>query len=580
MRPATLFSPLLMALGLLVVVRGNLLRSGSAHFNPSQQQQQKQQHSPPRLLDGVLACSPGSGKANGTDACEICPEGKFSNVTGPSTCTDCPDDFYCASGSASPVACPTNHSLICNSNDECPEPLTNSFEPDEAHVCVDYRCTSLTSKTGYCYIDTVSLRGTVEVIKSKPQQLNEEVCQDLFIGGFREEGEIGCPTGSICARWKRVEAKLNSLYALNQADAILEIIGGVITIVYVGANYLNYNLTSMWFNRLNVFVFMALDVVLQISVLSISNDSSIMETLTTVQSASCWLVTSDATATMIDLTSSFDWVNVLGWLELGVVCIALSSALQDRLKEEEDQKEDRSIYERIGLIISILAIFFDIILSSMDFFLFTMNTHTAYGEISATLYEEEFYTTVEVTGADGFPEMQFRSTSNMPKCQLVQPLFPANPYTPTPIISPANCMEKTIVVDYGSKSWIIWLTILLVCWVLGISGMVYYRRKYPSAKGILMTKAEMQIELTEKRDEVRRRQESNGRKDVEIARQKAEIEALRKEKEALAKAKANTDARERRASSSSKKEANLKKREEEMRAKGDIVKTKSAGALI
>ena len=85
-------------------------------------------------------------------------------------------------------------------------------------------------------------------------------------------------------------------------------------------------------------------------------------------------------------------------------------------------------------------------------------------------------------------------------------------------------MEKTIVVDYGSKSWIIWLTILLVCWVLSISGMVYYRRKYPSAKGILMTKAEMQIELTEKRDEVRRRQESNGRKDVEIARQKAEIE--------------------------------------------------------
>jgi hypothetical protein len=58
------------------------------------------------------------------------------------------------------------------------------------------------------------------------------------------------------------------------------------------------------------------------------------------------------------------------------------------------------------------------------------------------------------------------------------------------------------------------------------------------------------------------------------------VKALRKEKEALAKAKANTDARERRASSSSKKEANLKKREEEMRAKGDIVKTKSAGALI
>ena len=289
-----------------------------------------------------------------------------------------------------------------------------------------------------------------------------------------------------------MEGKLNSLYALNQADAILEIIGAFITFVYVGANYLNYHITSMWFNRLNVFVFMALDVVLQISVLSISNDSSIMETLQKVQSANCWEITSDATSTMIELTSSFEWVNVLGWLELGVVCVALSSALQDRLKEEEDKKEDKSIFERVGLIVSILAIFFDVILSSMDFFLFTVNTHTAYAELSATLFEVEKYETVAFEGSNG-QEAQIKSISSTPKCLLVQPLYPEYPYTPSPVISATNCMEKTIVVDYGSKAWAIWMSLLLVLWTLIISGMVYYRRKYPSTAHLQMTKADMEI---------------------------------------------------------------------------------------
>ena len=86
----------------------------------------------------------------------------------------------------------------------------------------------------------------------------------------------------------------------------------------------------------------------------------------------------------------------------------------------------------------------------------------------------------------------------------------------------------------------------------------------------LLSPISLVAELSEKREEVRKRQESSDKKDAKIARQKAEIEALRRDKEEMSNAK--TDARERRASS---KEAKMKwtKREEEMKGRGDLVET-------
>ena len=158
---------------------------------------------------------------------------------------------------------------------------------------------------------------------------------------------------------------------------------------------------------------------------------------------------------MIELTSSFDWVNVLGWLELGVVFVALSAALQDRLKEEEDQKEDKSVFERIGLVVSVLAIFFDVILSSIDFFRFTVNTHTAFSELSSSISEQESFYISEYEGESG-TEQQTKSNSNMPKCLIVGDLYPSYPAIPVPVVSSINCMELPVVVDFGSKSWAIW----------------------------------------------------------------------------------------------------------------------------
>lgn len=82
----------------------------------------------------------------------------------------------------------------------------------------------------------------------------------------------------------------------------------------------------MHFNRLNAYVFMIVDVILQIAVLSISNEPSIGETLAEVKKANCWSLTSVAPDIMGELISLLDWVNVLGWLELGIVSSSSRSA--------------------------------------------------------------------------------------------------------------------------------------------------------------------------------------------------------------------------------------------------------------
>ena len=120
----------------------------------------------------------------------------------------------------------------------------------------------------------------------------------------------------MCAKFQRISTKLSALYGLNQADAILEIIGAMVTVVYVVANYLKLHKISMHFNRVNVFVFMAVDVILQMAVLSISNDGEIPETLKTVQTSNCWDLEGNAPGVLLELIGGFQWVNILGWLEV------------------------------------------------------------------------------------------------------------------------------------------------------------------------------------------------------------------------------------------------------------------------
>ena len=97
-----------------------------------------------------------------------------------------------------------------------------------------------------------------------------------------------------------------------------------------------------------------------------------------------------------DTLSGLEWIVILGWMELVIVLVALSSAIIDRFKEDEDKDFDRNLVQRLGLVISVLAIFFDVVISSIDFFKFTVESRENFVALSDTL------TTVEETDAGNY----------------------------------------------------------------------------------------------------------------------------------------------------------------------------------
>jgi len=95
----------------------------------------------------------------------------------------------------------------------------------------------------------------------------------------------------------------------------------------------------------------------------------------------------------------------------------------DRLSEEEDQKSDRSIKARTGLVVSILAIVFVVILSSIDFFKFTVDANDSFEQPVESFKEQESYTpeTIQTVNQYGetVNEVVYYSLSYMQKCLIV-----------------------------------------------------------------------------------------------------------------------------------------------------------------
>ena len=73
----------------------------------------------------------------------------------------------------------------------------------------------------------------------------------------------------------RLKRKLNVIFNLNLADAIIELMAAAVLMAHLFANYNNVHDLSKALNRVNIYVFMALDFILQVTVLVASSDPSI-----------------------------------------------------------------------------------------------------------------------------------------------------------------------------------------------------------------------------------------------------------------------------------------------------------------
>jgi len=401
---------------------------------------------------------------------------------------------------------------------------------------MDGKCSGLAFSDNQCFVGP---RG---------QDVDPLVCPSVFAAGFRTEGQVGCETGSMCAEFLGVEKKLNDLYLLNLFDTVLELFSFAITVTYIITDYMGLYKTSMLFNRFNVYVLMYFDVILQVAVLCITsgrsseNNPNMAKVLEIVNSATCWSLMTPARDLMNDTISSLEWVNILGWMELGVVLLGLGSAMHDRFKQDkEDTDTATPSFKRIGLVVSLLAIFFDVLLSSIDFFKFTIESHENFKTLIDSLSEYEEAQIEEgqfdpYSGWDSECPQCVRPT--LQKCIIATEIF--NPVQVEPTLE-GGCVESNIRGMTGTPAWGVAMLNLALLW-LGFIAVIIYRHKNNLSQGkgggsgsTPLTLADIKEELSRTKEQNRERQLSVDRvkaelaaKEAELKEQKAEIERMKK----------------------------------------------------
>ncbi|GMI52585.1 hypothetical protein TeGR_g167 [Tetraparma gracilis] len=289
---------------------------------------------------------------------------------------------------------------------------------------------------------------------------------------------MGCPPGSMCARFQHVEERIMTLYMLNYVDAILELAGAIVTVIYILSNYGGCYKASMFFNRLNVFVLLALDLILQAAVLVVSTDSTIVTDLNDVINSLCWGVTDRVTDRLLnEITGGMEWITVLGFIELVICLIGIASAIWDRLGEDKDKDVDRSVFARMGLAISILAIFFDVVLSCIDFFKFTIASQRDFEQIAESLAGE----------------------STLRACMVVEEVA-----VPRFVVAEDNCFQgEPYAVDKGVDDWVIAVVVSGCAWL----GCLFAYSRWKVAKDEEDGAREEDLEQQKVHDEAERKRE-------------------------------------------------------------------------
>jgi hypothetical protein len=89
------------------------------------------------------------------------------------------------------------------------------------------------------------------------------------------------------------------------------------------------------------------------------------------------------------------------------------------VSEDQDEKKDHDLTDRISLIISVVLIFIDVLMSVIDFAVFTVRSRNEFTELTDSLSEDE--------ASGGF--------SALPKCMWFEEIA-----TPQHVLAEDNCM--------------------------------------------------------------------------------------------------------------------------------------------
>lgn len=358
----------------------------------------------------------------------MCLQGFFCDVGSfNATQTQCPADHFCAKGTTAPEICLSNYARTCTKGEG---ELCN-----DNTLCLGRQCSGLNLTTVACEKNILN-RETFSV----------PVCSSLFAAGFRTEGDVGCKSGSACANFHKIGRTVDTLFSLNLADAILEVVGFVVTVALLITNFKQLHKPSIWLNRFNVYILLAADLTLQLGVLVLAADGETRSMVEALKGGNCWSpYTPDANSALEGVGDDLQSIMVLGFIELAVVIVGIIAAVIDRLEEDEDNDKDHSLRDRIALIVSIMAIFFDVLLSVVDFAVYTVNSRADFRKLQDSLKEDETTT--------GF--------SDLSKCLWLTELS-----QPTQVVSEENCLPSlhTYEVEEGYAGWVICIIVVSSIW--------------------------------------------------------------------------------------------------------------------
>jgi len=298
--------------------------------------------------------------------------------------------------------------------------------------------------TSICVDGTACLEGSCVgltiTFACDERDMDADFCSSFLAAGYYEAGDIGCSPSSPCASYSRINKKMNDLYNLNLADVIIELISLVIVVVHMWTR-------NPVVHRFEIHVMKAWDLILQFSVITLSFSGKLNDDIQNLFKARCWEKGSNAQIDVNGVIDGLKGVKVLGAEELIVGLIAFGASHWS-LRENRDKVKQ---IDSKAFLVSVVMLFFDGVLSSLDFFYFTIEGYSSFSSLSESVLEHQ---TKETNSA-------------YPVCVLYDEI-----YTPIRAVATDNCLEL-VVGEYVAPldPWEVCIIVMSSIWIVYMCGV-------------------------------------------------------------------------------------------------------------
>ena len=195
-------------------------------------------------------------------------------------------------------------------------------------------------------------------------------------------------------------------------------------------------------HRFEIHVLKAWDLILQISVITLSFGGEFNSDVNNLFDGRCWEKGSNAQIDVNDIIGGLKGVKYLGAVELILGLISFGAAHWTLLADENEVKQ----MDSKAFLLSVVMLFIDMLLSTLDFFYFTIEGKQSFDSLSQSLLEHQTH----------------KTNSAYPVCVLYDDV-----YTLIRAVASDNCLEL-VVSEYSAPlvPWEICMIVMSCLWIV------------------------------------------------------------------------------------------------------------------